>query len=383
MDSAPFVKTAGTGTGTPGSNIYAATGSSSVAASGPVVLAASDFIAIDTRKLYKFTYYFYADTGSSGLLYASVSYYDSAKNFISISHPIRSAVNYSSLAVPGWNTAIGYMRGSGAAINSSSTTVQNPAPFPSDTKYIKPTIYLNWTGSGNSYLDHVRIEVVDEEAARVVNAGSVQIDPGKILISGATSLSDWRQGGDTTKIAGGSISANTIDANKLTIGQRGVSIAGIEFEHNSPAINQVSWTAGNVAYVNDAGTSVSVAITASNITWASGTLYIYWVKGATTLSSSTLIATAMGVNNVVLASYRGGVDLVTEYGRTVIEGSKIKTGSIQTSQLAAGSVSADRLNVNSLSAITANLGTVTAGLIQSANGKFVINLAAGSLTITS
>lgn len=47
-----------------------------------------------------------------------------------------------------------------------------------------------------------------------------------------------------------------------------------------------------------------------------------------------------------------------------------------------GSIQATALSVNTLSAISANIGTVTAGLIQSSNGKMVIDLTNGSITIS-
>ena len=49
---------------------------------------------------------------------------------------------------------------------------------------------------------------------------------------------------------------------------------------------------------------------------------------------------------------------------TTIEGGKIRTGSID----------ASRINTVDLSSITANLGTVTAGKMQSSDGKFVVDL---------
>jgi hypothetical protein len=81
------------------------------------------------------------------------------------------------------------------------------------------------------------------------------ISPGKIQINGATTLSSWIKGGDVTKIDGGAISANTISANKLTIGLRGVDISGIEFTPNVNSsgipIHTASWTAGTISYANN------------------------------------------------------------------------------------------------------------------------------------
>lgn len=55
-----------------------------------------------------------------------------------------------------------------------------------------------------------------DPAARV-NAAATKIDPGKVVISGATTLEDWR-GSDTTTIDGGKIETNTIEAQALKVG---------------------------------------------------------------------------------------------------------------------------------------------------------------------
>jgi len=39
-----------------------------------------------------------------------------------------------------------------------------------------------------------------------------------------------------------------------------------------------------------------------------------------------------------------------------------------------GTIAASKLIVNSLSSVSANLGTITAGILQSANGKVIFNL---------
>jgi len=171
--------------------------------------------------------------------------------------------------------------------------------------------------------------------ASVVNSGSTKIDPGQILVSGSTTLSDWRRGGDTTKIDGGSISANTVSANKLEIGSRNLTLTGITFEHNNPSTNRVTWTGGTIKYVNDAGVSVSTTIVqnVSGTLWSSGILYLYWVQGSTSISTTTSQTTAFGTNNVVLATYEGGVKLDADFGRTIIDGSTVKTGTITASQL--------------------------------------------------
>jgi hypothetical protein len=187
----------------------------------------------------------------------------------------------------------------------------------------------------------------NDPAARI-NAYTTLIQPGLIQISGGTTLSDWRQGGDLTKIAGGSISANTISANKVEIGLRGIDFAGLEFSANSPTLNRVYWSAGTITYINDSGAPATVSITASSVLWTASILYIYWVKGATVLSTTTTPATAYGANNIVLATYSGGTDLVANYGRTIIDGSHIITGTIDADRVKAGTVLADTVLIGTL-----------------------------------
>lgn len=216
-----------------------------------------------------------------------------------------------------------------------------------------------------------------------INQALTQIDPGKILISGGTSLADWRSGGDTTKINGGNIATNSVRANVLEIGARGVTATGIAFSGNTPTSNRVSWTAGTITYLDDAGATVEVAVSENPIgaMWTDATIYIYWAKGASSLSSTTLPSTAFASNNIVLATYKGGLNLSTDYGRTIIDGQGIKTGTIGADQIAAnairaqhiaadsitsamlraGAVTADKMSVTSLAAVSAVLGNVDIG----------------------
>ncbi|RWO06292.1 MAG: hypothetical protein EOS07_21875 [Mesorhizobium sp.] len=231
-----------------------------------------------------------------------------------------------------------------------------------------------------------------QDPATRVNSGVTKVNPGQVLVSGATTLADWRKGGDDTRIDGGAISANTIDANKLTIGNRNLTFEGLEFESNKPATNRVAWSAGTIKYIGDDGNIATFNIASgSSAVWSTGTLYVYYVKGGTTLAATETVETAFQADRVVLATYKGGLDLVSDYGRTIIDGSHIKTGSIDTAQLKSGSITADliaagavtaaTLGVSELSAITANLGTVTAGLLQNAGGTFIIDLTNGFIEV--
>ncbi|PZR92243.1 MAG: hypothetical protein DI537_13730 [Stutzerimonas stutzeri] len=227
-------------------------------------------------------------------------------------------------------------------------------------------------GEGGDTLE----EIMDraENPAGQINNRSTQILPGKILISGGTTLADWRSGGDSTKINGGAVAANSLAANTAVIGMRGITIDGLTFEHNSPSTNRVSWTVGTIAYTNNAGAGAQVAITADNVLWTAGTLYLYWVQGETILRSSTDFAVANQDNHVVLATYRGGVLLFAAYGRTIIDGGQIKAQSIETAQLKVGAVTAEIISVTALSSISGNIGTIVSGMLRSSDALMQIDL---------
>lgn len=226
-----------------------------------------------------------------------------------------------------------------------------------------------------------------------VNLGTTKIKPGSVLISGGTSLSNWIKGGDETHIDGGMLSTGTVTAEKAVFGQRGITVEGLEFEANKPTTNKVAWSAGSIKYTGDDGNTAAFNVSSGSATWSADTLYIYYVKGSTSLAASASVPAAFQSDRVVLATYRGGADLVNDYGRTVIDGSKIKTGTItalqadiasfRTSILIAGAVTADVMAVGALSAISANAGTLTAGVIKSADGKVVIDLDNGFIEMTT
>lgn len=194
--------------------------------------------------------------------------------------------------------------------------------------------------------------------ATIDSAKISTITADKITVSGSTTLADWRLGTGAT-IDGAKIAANTILANSLIIGIRGVEVESIEFEHNDPATNQVSWTTGVIRYMSDAGALSAKTITAGSGTWSSGILYIYWVKDATTLSTTTSATTAFGTDNVILAVYKGGTDLVTDYGRVIIDGGKIKANTITASQIAANTITGAKIAANTITAGNIVAATIT------------------------
>ncbi len=91
--------------------------------------------------------------------------------------------------------------------------------------------------------------------------------------------------------------------------------------------------------------------------------YWYWIRAVDTSGNTS--------------DWVGPVSAVTErfgVGPGEITETEIADNAITTPKLAANAVTADKINVNMLSAIAADLGTVTAGVAKSADGKFEIDL---------
>lgn len=210
------------------------------------------------------------------------------------------------------------------------------------------------TGAGNFALS---------DPAAGVNAGTTTIDPGKIVISGETTLASWRDGTDQTKINGGSISANSISANALKIGGRGLVVTGLQFSVD-PTNGTISWTSGSLAYINDDGDTVTKTIAAGSFAHPEPVAYVYWSKDADTLTGTEVSTDVVGGNKVLMATWSSAAGLQALYSATIIEGTRIKTGSI----------TADKIAATTLSSIAADIGTITAGVMASTDGKMRIDL---------
>ena len=227
---------------------------------------------------------------------------------------------------------------------------------PASGAFLNPGITLDATGTTIGTVQTNAALGATNPATRINDAANTTtIQPGKVQISGSTTLSSWIKGTDVTKIDGGAISTNTISANKLEIGNRGIDISGITFQCNVTATaapaNTVTWSnGGKIVYTKDDGTIDDPTITGgTSAVWTSGTQYFYWTKGGTTINVTTATGTAYGPDKIVLATYTGGFGLVVNYGRTIIDGSQITTGTITATQVKLGSIDADRIDSRGLS----------------------------------
>lgn len=213
-----------------------------------------------------------------------------------------------------------------------------------------------------------------DPAARI-NSFTSLIGPGKILISGSTVLSSWQQGTDATKIAGGAISANTIDANKIKIGVRGVEIIGLQFQAERNSSNALTggvlFSAGTITWNEDNGSPASVSIGASGFVMFPGYV-IYWTKGENVLRLASSPASVLGggADNIILMTYLGGGSLNVNYGGTIIDGTQISTGTVHANRIEAGTITATQvLQSQALIVNTAMIQDATIGTLKVLDGS--------------
>jgi|GEM_PF-3565158 len=222
------------------------------------------------------------------------------------------------------------------------------------------------------------------DPAAMINKGTTQILPGKIILSGGTTLQSMLYGPDQTKIDGGNIAASTISANKVVIGLRGVELVGIEFT----AIKEearVIWTAGTIKYPGSiAGQHATESISAGSWTWQGGTDYLFWKVGSGIISGTTDANMTASDNSVVLGTYLGGALLKMTYARTVIDGSTIRTGTIAADRIQANSITATQLSATNLITQKAQISQGVINDAHIANGTilnaFITNLSADRIS---
>lgn len=198
---------------------------------------------------------------------------------------------------------------------------------------------------------------VGDPAAKI-NQGSTRIDPGRIVISGGTTLADWRSGPNSTEINGGVIGANTIAANKLSIGARGITIDGLEFMADRHS-GTCSWTWGTVRWVDDGGNLRHTAVAGygnapdynGNGGSGVGPGLIFWQKGNDGLNWTSDPDVLKGSDKVHIATYHGGSLVVANYGGTRIDGERLVAGSVIAHVIQAGAIKAHHVETNSLTAV--------------------------------
>ncbi|HET9186948.1 MAG TPA: hypothetical protein VFN80_03270 [Acidothermaceae bacterium] len=99
------------------------------------------------------------------------------------------------------------------------------------------------------------------------------------------------------------------------------------------------------------------------------------------LQALAITAEKIAANAIAAGKIAAGAVTAVTIAAGAVTTDKLDALAVTAEKVAAGAITAAKLSVTTLSAITANLGTVTAGIIRDAASKFVIDLAAKTLTV--
>lgn len=159
---------------------------------------------------------------------------------------------------------------------------------------------------------------------------------------------------------------STVAGHSTSISQHQASIDGIEAEWGV-TINQQGQVVGLVRLDADQSESTfTVVVDKFQVAKTDGTGIVPIFQ----------VGTVDGVSRVALAANMivdGGI-IARYIAASAITADKIAAGAITADKLDAGAVTADSLDVDTLDALSADLGTVTAGKLQSADEKMLIDL---------
>jgi predicted phage tail protein len=220
------------------------------------------------------------------------------------------------------------------------------------------------------------------DPAAAINTGSTLLQPGKVVISGGTTLADWRHAGDQTRIDGGNLAANSVRANHLAIGNRNVEFTGLAFTAVKET-NTATWTSGSIDYVGDAGAVVNEAVAAGSAQWTGSVLYLYWKRGQGNLAATAAASIHADPDAIVLGSYTGEARLFVNYGQTVIDGTSIRANTVSADRLQANSITARELSAGTLITSNAQIGQAVvneANIVSSATlDAYIRNLSADKI----
>ena len=135
---------------------------------------------------------------------------------------------------------------------------------------------------------------------------------------------------------------------------------GVTWTPNSPSTNKVAWTACTAIQTLGSGMGTSWAVSAGNATWTSGILYIYYVAGASVLSSTTALSTALAsTSNVIVATYRGGTNLEIGNGKAYTDGSFIIAGTVGATQVVSAGLITQSAQINNLVVTDAHIDSLS------------------------
>ena len=166
---------------------------------------------------------------------------------------------------------------------------------------------------------------------------------------------------------------STVAGNTTTITEHTAAIDGIEAEWGV-TINAQGQVVGLVRLDADQSESTfTVVVDKFQVAQTDGTGIVpIFQVGNVNGSPRVALAADMLIDGYIAAQAIAAGAITT---------AKLAASAVTADEIAANAVTAAKLNVSDLSAISADLGTVTAGVLQSADGNFVIDLDNKTITI--
>lgn len=133
--------------------------------------------------------------------------------------------------------------------------------------------------------------------------------------------------------------------------------------------NVLSWTAGTAIRTRN-GIVTTFTTPSGNATWTTGTLYIVYDGSDNTITSTTSLTTALSsTDRRILASYKGGRNVIDGTNEPIVDGSKIIANTIGASQLVTNAaVITGTAQIANAVIETANIKDLTVERLKIANG---------------
>lgn len=146
--------------------------------------------------------------------------------------------------------------------------------------------------------------------------------------------------------------------------------------------NTVTWTGGTV--IRTAGSTVTTnSVSGGNATYTTTPLYIYYDHTTTSISSTTSLTTALGaVDRRILATYKGGSNLINGVNEPIIDGSKILVNTVGAGQIIAGSIGTNQLSANSITGEKIQAGTISTDKLEINNTGFLNSIINGDFAFS-
>lgn len=237
------------------------------------------------------------------------------------------------------------------------------------------TQFSPWSPASNTVINGGQIATNTLHANRIV-AGTITGDRiAGSTISGGNIVGNTITGGHiqansigtghiiANSINSSHIAANSIDARNIRIQARPINTVGIDFSVNKNT-RVVSWTGGYVLWVDYNGAARSVFCPAGSYQAVGAYSYFWWcasegVQDAVRAGSDNWGTIFSNPENVMLASYDGAAGLNVLTGGTIIDGTRINTGSITANQIGASQINAGHIGAGQITATHIGAGQVT------------------------